>query len=133
MAQSSVKDAIVARLAEGESLSSICRDRDMPCWRTVHNWMNDDTDFDAQITRAREVGYLKRADEAILAAKTAPDAALGRLAFDAERWYLGKLSNAFSDDKARKHEHSGTLKVETVKRVIHDPRDTDSADIQPPA
>jgi hypothetical protein len=36
---------------------------------------------------------------------TAEDAAKGRLSFDAHRWYLGKLSNAFSDDKAQKHEH----------------------------
>ncbi len=71
--------------------------------------MNDDDEFDAQITRAREVGYQLRADRAILEAKCAEDAAKGRLAFDAERWYLGKLSNAFSDDKAQKHVHTGKL------------------------
>lgn len=103
------RETIVDRLAEGESLSSICRDKDMPCWRTVHNWMNDDEDFAAQVTRAREVGYQLRADRAILEAKSAEDAAKGRLAFDAERWYLGKLSNAFSDNKAQKHEHTAKV------------------------
>lgn len=100
----SVRDIICERLSEGESLASICRDPDMPAWSTVHNWIDSDEAFAGQITRAREVGYMVRADRAILEAKTAEDAALGRLAFDAERWYLGKLSNAFSDDKARKHE-----------------------------
>ncbi len=126
-----MRDEVLRRLSEGESLSAICRDKDMPAWGTVHNWMNDDAEFDVQVTRAREAGYLKRADEAVQAAKCAEDAARGRLALDAERWYLGKLSNAFSDDKARKHEHSGNLKVEAITRVIHDPRNPDSPDIQP--
>lgn len=99
-----VREAILERLGSGESLSSICRDREMPAWGTVHNWMNDDADFAGQITRAREIGYFIRAEEAVENAKVAEDAALGRLAFDADRWYLGKLSNAFSDNKAQKHE-----------------------------
>jgi len=90
-------DAICDRLADGESLSSICRDPEMPAWSTVHVWMDDDKDFSGRITRAREMGYLKRADDAVADAKKAADAAKGRLAFDAERWYLGKLSNAFRD------------------------------------
>ena len=125
------RQAILDRLAEGESLSSICRDKDMPAWGTVHNWMNDDAEFDGQVTRAREIGYQVRADKAVADAKAADDAAKGRLAFDAERWYLGKLSNAFSDDKARKHEISGSLKVEGVRRTIYDPRNPDSPDIHP--
>ncbi len=102
-----VRQIIIERLAEGESLSTICRDSDMPNWSTVWRWEKDDAEFAQEVTRAREIGYAKRADDALIAAKSASDAALGRLAFDAERWYLGKLSNAFSDDKARKHEHSG--------------------------
>lgn len=105
------EDAIIERLADGESLSSICRDDAMPSWRTVHNWIDADEDFSARITRAREVGFETRADRALLEAKTAEDASKGRLAFDAERWYLGKLSNAFSDNKVRK--------VETATEVTH--------------
>lgn len=103
--------AIIDRLAEGESLSSICRDDALPSWRTVHNWIDGDEEFSARITRAREIGFETRADRALLEAKTAEDAAKGRLAFDAERWYLGKLSNAFSDNKVRK--------VETATEVTH--------------
>lgn len=106
-----VEEAIIERLAEGESLSSICRDAAIPSWRTVHNWIDADEDFSARITRAREVGFETRADRALLEAKTAEDAAKGRLAFDAERWYLGKLSNAFSDNKVRK--------LETATEVTH--------------
>jgi hypothetical protein len=124
-----MRDAILERLGRGESLSAICRDADMPSRETVRLWQKDDAEFDLAVTRAREDGFELRAEEALLAAKTADDAAKGRLAFDAERWFLGKLSNAFSDNKAQKHEHN--VRVETVKRVIHDPRNTDSADIQP--
>jgi len=102
---------ILERLADGESLSSICRDKAMPAWSTIHEWMAEDKELSGQITRAREMGYLKRADDAVAEAKRADDAAKGRLAFDAERWYLGKLSNAFSDKQ--RHEHSGGVSVTT--------------------
>jgi hypothetical protein len=119
-----VREDILAMLAEGQSLSHVCRQDGMPAWSTVHRWMDDDEEFAGQVTRAREAGYLKRADDAVLAAKTAEDAAKGRLALDAERWYLGKLSNAFSDTKTQKHEHD--VKLEAVKRVIYDPRNSNS-------
>lgn len=102
------REELCQRLSEGESLVGICKDPRMPSVRSVQNWMNDDEDFAAQITRAREAGYLIRAEQAVELAKCADDAAKGRLAFDAERWYLGKLSNAFSDNQKRelKVEHS---------------------------
>lgn len=106
---SSLKDAtreeLCERLAEGNSLVQVCKAKDMPSVRSVQTWMNDDEDFAAQVTRARETGYMIRAENAVEAAKIADDAAKGRLAFDAERWYLGKLSNAFSDNKPQKHDH----------------------------
>lgn len=105
-----VREQILSSLMEGQSLSAVCKLDGMPSWSTVHRWMEADEDFAGQITRAREAGYQKRADDAVLAAKTAEDAARGRLAFDAERWYLGKLSNAFSDNKAQKHDHDVRIK-----------------------
>lgn len=111
------RDAIISRLAEGESLSSICRDKTMPSWSSVHEWMREDEDFAAQVMRAREAGYLLRADRAVEEAKRADDAAKGRLALDAERWYLGKLSNAFSDNKAQKHEHDVRIKGVEIEIV----------------
>lgn len=96
-----MRESMCARLAEGESLSSICRDQKMPAWSTVHEWMDKDEEFAGQVMRAREAGYHKRAEAAVEEAKSADDAGLGRLAFDAERWYLGKLSNAFGDNKEK--------------------------------
>jgi hypothetical protein len=99
-----IRELILSRLADGESLSTICKSEGMPNRSTVQRWQADDAEFDAAVTRAREDGYHLRAEQAVLSAKTAEDASRGRLAFDAERWYLGKLSNAFSDNKAQKHE-----------------------------
>lgn len=99
------RKSICELLADGQSLSSICRIDGMPAWSTVYAWLDDEQDFSEQVTRAREAGYQVRADQAIKDAKDAKDAALGRLAFDAERWYLGKLSIAFADKL--KHEHTG--------------------------
>lgn len=103
-----VREELCSRLAEGKSLVEVCRADDMPSVRSVQNWMNDDAEFAAQVTRAREEGYELRAEKAVLDAKVAEDAGRGRLAFDAERWYLGKLSNAFSDNKPQRvqQEHS---------------------------
>ena len=124
------REQILALLADGESLSAICRRDDMPCWRTVHNWMDADKEYAAQITRAREIGYALRAERAVEQAKVADDAAKGRLAFDAERWFLGKLSNAFAEKQ--KVEHSGPngapiATTQRIERVIIDPANPDAA------
>jgi hypothetical protein len=99
-----VREVILAELEKGRSLLSICKDEGMPNRSTVQRWQNDDADFDAAVTRAREDGFEYLAEQARINAQTAQDAAKGRLAFDADRWYLGKLSHAFSDNKAQKHE-----------------------------
>ena len=126
-----VSESLLERLADGEGLLSICADAGMPDRRTVQRWQNDDPEFDAAVTRARETGMFARAEKAVLDAKTAEDAAKGRLAFDAERWYIGKLSNAFAD----KVKHVGgdendapiKMQVQEVRRVIVDPSNPDAS------
>lgn len=116
---SSFKDAVteelLERLSEGKSLTEICTSSRMPDRKTVQRWQDADKEFDVAVMRAREAGFHARAEQAVADAKAAEDAPLGRLAFDAERWYLGKLSNAFSDNKEQKH------------KVEHDLSDTAKA------
>jgi hypothetical protein len=107
-----VREQILSLLAEGKSLASICRNEGMPNRATVQRWQNDDPEFDAAVTHAREEGFHLLAELARVNAQTCEDAAKGRLAFDADRWYLGKLSNAFSDNKAQKLEHTHDLSDE---------------------
>ena len=82
-------------LREGKSMRQICKDKRMPDRETISRWAKGDDELAASIVRAREAGYHARAEQAVEDAKKATDAALGRLAFDAERWHLSKLSRAF--------------------------------------
>lgn len=90
-------EELLERLRNGESMRAICSDKRMPSREVVRQWSEGDGDLALSITRAREIGYFDRAEAAVEAAKIADDAAKGRLAFDAERWFLGKLSKAFAE------------------------------------
>jgi len=59
-----VADKICERLANGESLKSICRDASMPPESTVRLWASrTDHPFAEQYARARELGFWSMADE----------------------------------------------------------------------
>jgi hypothetical protein len=92
-----IVDRIVAGLVEGRSLAAVCADEGMPDRVTVYRWSKGDDDLAARIMEAREIGFHDRAERAVKAAQECVDPIKGRLSFDAERWYLGKLSNAFAD------------------------------------
>ena len=54
---------ILERLADGDSVASICRGEGMPDERSVRRWARNDADFGDQYAIARRLGYEKRADE----------------------------------------------------------------------
>lgn len=95
--QDDVVEELLEKLSEGKSLRAICADKRMPSRVTVHVWAKADDELAQRIMEAREVGFYNRAEAAVEAAKTCTDPHAGRLAFDAERWFLGKLSNAFRE------------------------------------
>lgn len=115
--KAAVVESMCEQLAEGNSIVQICLADNMPSLSTVMSWQADDADFAGKIRRARETGYLIRGERAVQDAKTAPDAGLGRLAFDAERWYLGKLSNAFRDKSSVEltGKDGGAIQVDQVQ------------------
>jgi hypothetical protein len=49
---------IVARVAEGESLASVCRDGRMPCMKTVYNWMATRDGFAPMLRAAQATARL---------------------------------------------------------------------------
>jgi hypothetical protein len=108
-------DQICNRLAEGESLRSICCDEHMPHVATVCRWLADENHriFREQYARAREAQadtitdeILDIADDASndwMERKDADDQTIGwvlngehvqrsRLRIDARKWYAGKLA-----------------------------------------
>lgn len=92
-----VIEELLERLAKGEGLVAICKDRRMPDRRTVQRWTRSDDDLGARVHEAREAGFHALAEKAITDAESCTDPIKGRLVFDARRWYLGKLSQAFAD------------------------------------
>lgn len=58
-------DEICERIAAGESLRAICRDKRMPAASTVFKWLNDKPDFAEQYAHAREAQADTLADEIV--------------------------------------------------------------------
>ena len=95
-------DEICRRMAHGESLRAICRTEGMPSEGTVRSWAMDDREgFFSQYTRARELQAHAIAEAAYQEGITATDPQLGRLAFDARRWFAGKVLPKVYSDKVQ--------------------------------
>ena len=111
-------DAICDRIANGESLRSICEDSDMPNKETVRRWLRDGEDLRAQYARAREIQADTLFDEMLDIADDArndwmekrgeDDAGWvangehiqrSRLRIDARKWMAGKLRPKVYGDK----------------------------------
>lgn len=84
-------DEMLERMGQGETLTGISSDARMPSMASMMRWEEVQDDLGARITQARARGWTARAEKAVVAAQTSEDAPLGRLAFDAERWFLGKM------------------------------------------
>lgn len=121
-----VLEELIEALAEGKSMREICSDKRMPSRDTIMRWAKGDDELAANIVRAREVGYYARAERAVDDAKAAKDAGLGRLAFDAERWHLSKLSRAFAEKVVHAGDPDEPVNVvHKVEREIVRPQNTD--------
>jgi hypothetical protein len=132
--QDEIKAHVCEEIAKGRSLRDICAADGFPAPSTICLWLKNDAAFAEHYAHARERQADHFADEIIEIADkaTAANYNVARLKVDARKWKASKLAPKKYGDKLDLN-HSGGLKVETVKRVIHDPRDTDSAGIQPTA
>lgn len=95
-----VADAICERLADGESLRSICRDDEMPAKSTVFKWLGLIPAFADQYARARETQADSLADDIVDIAddkKLEPNDK--RVRIDARKWLAGKLRPRAYGDK----------------------------------
>lgn len=97
-----VCDSICDLLAEGISLTSICKRKEMPSITAVMNWLADEryTDFLAQYTRARESMADTIAEEIIdIADDEKLPADSRRIRVDVRKWYAGKVRPKKYGDK----------------------------------
>lgn len=98
-------DEICERIADGESLRSICRDDEMPSKATVFRWLAEKQDFQDQYTRAREAQADSLVDDMLdiadgkkaLLEGSDPDVQRDRLAVETRKWIAGKLKGKYSD------------------------------------
>ncbi len=95
-----VADAICERLADGESLRSICSDDEMPAKSTVFKWLGLIPAFADQYARARETQADSLADDIVdIADNKALEPNDKRVRIDARKWLAGKLRPKAYGDK----------------------------------
>lgn len=86
-----VADAICERIAEGESLRSVCRDANMPNKATVFRWLATIPEFSDQYARARSEQAELYADDIVTIADEELDSQRARVRIDARKWVASKL------------------------------------------
>jgi hypothetical protein len=141
-----VATEICRRMAEGESLRSICRDEKMPAISTVTLWVASDREgFSAQYETAMMARAHHWADEIIdIADDSANDYMLrqskageeyetinpeaiarSRLRVDSRKWLLSKMLPKFADKQSVDLTSSdGSMTPQVIERVIIDPSQT---------
>jgi len=103
-----VKAEICRRLAEGEPLVRICRDKGMPAISTVWSWEREDPEFSNLSARGREDGTHTLAHECLVIADEEEDVHRARLKIDTRIRLIGKWNRKIYGDK---------LGVENTTRV----------------
>ena len=58
-------ETIIDGLANGITLRDLTRMDNMPCWKTVYDWMHTNAELATRIAHAREVGYDAIAQECL--------------------------------------------------------------------
>ena len=101
---------ICRRMAEGETLTDVCKDPAMPTRGCVWEWTERYPEFADAYAHARKMLAHCAAEDAHDTAMTSADPQLGRLRFDAKRWLAGKLHYAAYGDKLNL-DHSGEVKT----------------------
>ncbi len=130
-------DEICQRIAEGESLRSICRDERFPAQSTVFRWLTANKDFQEQYAHAREAQADFWADEIIEISddgrndtyetengeRTNQDViARSRLRVDTRKWLMARMAPKKYGDKVTQeidHKSSdGSMTPPTVIEIV---------------
>jgi hypothetical protein len=67
-----VEERIIEGLTDGVPLRVLCRQDDIPSWRTVYDWINADASFATRIAHARDLGFEALAEDILDIADTTP-------------------------------------------------------------
>lgn len=131
-----VAELICARLADGETLTQICRTPGIPSRQTIHNWRMSNPAFFDQYARAREIGMESMSDDLLTIADDdsgdrladgSPNSAAvqrSRLQVDTRKFLMAKLApRVYGDKQTVEHtgivEHALTLSErERMRRLL---------------
>jgi hypothetical protein len=96
-----VFEKIIARIAQGEALTTILRTEGMPHYSTVCDWLSEDAALADRYTRARLAQADLLTEEMLEEARmtTAENAQAKRLLIDVLKWRAGKLRPKVYGDK----------------------------------
>lgn len=117
-------NSICKQIAEGKSLTAICKKTTMPDKSTVLRWLRDIEKFRLQYTRARNDQADHFADEIVEIADTEKDWGKARVRIDARKWVAGKQRPKKYGDKVQLTggDGEGPIEVkETVEVVFVNP------------
>ena len=118
-------ERILLRLADGESLNSICKDEGMPSRVTVYAWALRNEDFLNKYRAAREQQADSLADDtqAIADAATPENWTVARLQVQVRQWAAAKMAPRKYGDRLDQY-----IKQDTTFRTVSDkPEDTKEA------
>jgi hypothetical protein len=101
-------ESICERIAEGESLVSICRSDAMPGYSTVLRWLDANEEFRGRYARARDDQAERFAQEIVDIADTEEDTQRAKLRMDARKWVAAKLlPKKYGERQTLEHEGAG--------------------------
>jgi hypothetical protein len=110
---------ICDRLAQGESLRSICAAKHMPAESTVRGWVVDDrSGFSAHYARARDIALDSITDQMREDIDATEDVNKARLKLDYWKWYTSKMApKRYGDRIAMEHtgEDGGPIIIDLTR------------------
>jgi hypothetical protein len=130
---------ICARLAEGYSLTQICRAAPhLPSQTTVHNWVNQNHEgFAERYARARDLGLDNMAEALLEIVDTDANIPRARVRIDARKWYLARMApRRYGDTVNLRHtgaDGSGPVEFSDIEMATRIAGILESARVRMPA
>jgi len=119
-----VFNTICERIANGESLRSICSNNDMPGRTAFFRWLQEDegVDLQNQYARAREQQADHYFEQVVEIADTEEDPQRARVMIDARKWVAGKMRPKIYGDRVD-HNVGGGINVNVRHQYPEPPAD----------
>lgn len=122
-------DTICTRIAEGDSLNSICKEKGFPSISTVFDWLIKKPNFSDKYAKAKEEQAEKYADEIVDIADKASseNVQVARLQIDTRKWVASKLkAKKYGDSTQIKHADADGEKLTGLDVSIIPSKHTDT-------